>query len=108
MDDPKQNIEPELDLADEEEDETTLPDASEEAADPEQFGTGALNRLYPAKAGWVFLAIETQAEWEAAMATAGGADLLADPRFARPADRAEHDEALAALPGNLLPTRYAG
>jgi excinuclease ABC subunit C len=42
MDDPKQNIEPELDLADEEEDETTLPDASEEAGDPEHFAPGSL------------------------------------------------------------------
>ena len=42
MDDPKQNIEPELDLADEEEDETTLPEAPEETGDPEQFAQGSL------------------------------------------------------------------
>jgi excinuclease ABC subunit C len=38
MDDPKQNIEPELDLADEEEDEATLPDAG----DVEPFAPGSL------------------------------------------------------------------
>jgi excinuclease ABC subunit C len=42
MDDPKQNIEPELDLADEEEDEATLPEAAEDPADPEQFAPGSL------------------------------------------------------------------
>jgi excinuclease ABC subunit C len=42
MDDPKQNIEPELDLADEEEDEATLPDSGEEAGDLEQFAPGSL------------------------------------------------------------------
>jgi len=42
MDDPKQNIEPELDLADEEEDEATLPEAPEEAVDPERFTPGSL------------------------------------------------------------------
>jgi excinuclease ABC subunit C len=42
MDDPKQNIEPELDLADEEEDEATLPDSGEEAGEAEQFAPGSL------------------------------------------------------------------
>jgi excinuclease ABC subunit C len=42
MDDPKQNIEPELDLPDEEEDEATLPEAPEEAADPDAFAPGSL------------------------------------------------------------------
>jgi excinuclease ABC subunit C len=42
MDDPKQNIEPDVDLPDEEEDESTLPDSSEEAAEAEQFAPGSL------------------------------------------------------------------
>jgi excinuclease ABC subunit C len=42
MDDPKQNIEPELDLPDEEEDESTLPEPSEEAGEAEQFAAGSL------------------------------------------------------------------
>jgi excinuclease ABC subunit C len=42
MDDPKRNIEPELDLADEEEDEATLPEAGEEAGDPVEFAPGSL------------------------------------------------------------------
>jgi excinuclease ABC subunit C len=42
MDDPKQNIEPAVDLADEEEDEATLPDAPEEVGDAEQFAPGSL------------------------------------------------------------------
>jgi excinuclease ABC subunit C len=42
MDDPKKNIEPELDLADEEEDEQSLPEPAEEAGEPEQFAPGSL------------------------------------------------------------------
>jgi excinuclease ABC subunit C len=42
MDDPKQNIEPELDLADEEEDEQTLPEPAEEAGERAQFAPGSL------------------------------------------------------------------
>src|SRR5262249_41425422 len=42
MDDPKQNIEPELDLPDEEADEATLAESSEEAGEAEQFAPGSL------------------------------------------------------------------
>src|SRR5579871_5357800 len=42
MDDPKQNIEPELDVADEEDDEATLPEPAEEAGEAEQFAPGSL------------------------------------------------------------------
>src|SRR5262249_33910960 len=38
----KQNIEPELDLPDDEEDEATLPESAEEASDPAQFAPGSL------------------------------------------------------------------
>jgi excinuclease ABC subunit C len=42
MDDRKNNIEPELDLVEEEEDEQTLPEAPEEAGEAEQFAPGSL------------------------------------------------------------------
>jgi len=41
MDDPKKNIEPELDLPDEEDDQT-LPEAAEDAVEPEHFAPGSL------------------------------------------------------------------
>ncbi|MBZ5668082.1 MAG: GIY-YIG nuclease family protein [Acidobacteriia bacterium] len=41
MDEPKRNIEPELDLPDEEDDQT-LPDVPEETGEPEQFAPGSL------------------------------------------------------------------
>ena len=42
MDDPKQNIEPELDLPDDEDDDSTLLEPSEEAGGAEQFAPGSL------------------------------------------------------------------
>jgi excinuclease ABC subunit C len=42
MEDPKNNIEPEFDLADEDEDEPTLPEPAEEAGEPEQYAPGSL------------------------------------------------------------------
>jgi excinuclease ABC subunit C len=42
MDEPKQNIEPELDLPDEEEDEATLPEAGDESAGAVEFAPGSL------------------------------------------------------------------
>ena len=42
MDDPKQNIDPEVDLPDDEEDEATLPEPAEEASEAEPFAPGSL------------------------------------------------------------------
>ena len=62
------------------------------------FGLGALYRLYPAREGWVFLGVVTDAEWAAFCEGAGRGDLAADARFADRGARRAHD---AALRGEL-------
>src|SRR5262249_36214557 len=42
MDEPKKNIDPELDLPDEEEDEESLPEVSEDAGEAAQYAPGSL------------------------------------------------------------------
>ncbi|WP_131744907.1 CoA transferase [Frankia sp. Cppng1_Ct_nod] len=63
-------------------------------ADPDQFGFNALYRIYQARSGWVFLAVPTQAEWQIFATALGRDELVADPRFATPKDRAGNDDAL--------------
>ena len=72
--------------------------------DADVCGTGALYRLYPARTGWVFLGVLTEAEWRALCDTAGRDDLARDPRFATAEARADHDEDLAAVLGGLFAT----
>lgn len=62
---------------------------------PDQRGLHALYRMYPAASGWVLVAALTQREWEALADALGRPDLVADPRFSRPAGRAAHDGELA-------------
>src|SRR5206468_2654100 len=62
---------------------------------PEQLGLHALYRLYPAQAGWVFLAAPRQREWEALVDVLGREDLLVEPRFATVESRRVHDDDLA-------------
>jgi crotonobetainyl-CoA:carnitine CoA-transferase CaiB-like acyl-CoA transferase len=64
--------------------------------DADVYGLHALHRLYPARAGWVFLCVEGDAEWRTLCRVAGWDDLAADARFATAADRQAHDGALAA------------
>ncbi|MCE2392647.1 MAG: CoA transferase, partial [Proteobacteria bacterium] len=65
------------------------------AVDAELMGLGAGYRLYPARDGWVFLALTRQAEWERFFRAAGAGALAADPRFADPDRRRRHDAELA-------------
>jgi len=71
--------------------------------DRDAFGLGPLYRLYPARAGWVFLAVSTRSEWEGLCRVArriADVDLAADHRFATARDRERHPDALAdALTG---------
>jgi crotonobetainyl-CoA:carnitine CoA-transferase CaiB-like acyl-CoA transferase len=62
--------------------------------DSENFGTGALYRLYETADGWVFLAVTTEREWEAFVAAVGGA-LADDARFMTAAARRAADGDLA-------------
>ena len=63
--------------------------------DPALHGTSALNRLYRSQDGWVFLAAEGEASWNA-LASAGVNGLGTDARFATAEGRREHDAALTA------------
>jgi crotonobetainyl-CoA:carnitine CoA-transferase CaiB-like acyl-CoA transferase len=70
--------------------------------DADGFGLHARFRLYPARTGWVFLAVDDSEEaWQTFCSAAGCPDLAGDPRFAGAAARAAHDaelaEALTAL-----------
>jgi crotonobetainyl-CoA:carnitine CoA-transferase CaiB-like acyl-CoA transferase len=62
-------------------------------------GSSACYRLYPARAGWVFLAITCDSEWEKLCRTAGWTELGRDARFAtveaRRKRRAELEQTLA-------------
>jgi crotonobetainyl-CoA:carnitine CoA-transferase CaiB-like acyl-CoA transferase len=77
--------------------------------DADSLGLGALYRLYPARSGWVFLAVTDDDEWSALCAgiaevDGGVADLAGDERFATAAERGEHDGELAAV----LTAAFAG
>jgi crotonobetainyl-CoA:carnitine CoA-transferase CaiB-like acyl-CoA transferase len=71
--------------------------------DDDAHGLGALYRLYPARSGWVFLAVTDDDEWSALCAgvmaaTGGSTDLAGDMRFTTAEGRADHDgELVAAL-----------
>ncbi len=76
-------------------------------SDPEQYGLGALYRLYPTADGWVFLAAPRPREWEALAGAVGHAEWLDDERFASPERRRANDAALAAVISEALEAQDA-
>lgn len=84
-------------------------------ADEELYGLSALYRLYRAapaaegapKPSWIFLAVTTEREWRALVATPGLERLAAEPRFATAEARHENDAELAEALGALLLARTA-
>lgn len=79
-----------------------------ESADDQFYGLNALYRMYEAADGWVFLAAPLAGEWPAlAKAMAPYVDLHADERFAGPASRAEHDQALIDVLAPVFATKPA-
>lgn len=62
--------------------------------DADLYGLCATYRLYPAREGWVFLALATDAEFGRFCELTGALDLGADPRFATAEARRKHDSAL--------------
>jgi crotonobetainyl-CoA:carnitine CoA-transferase CaiB-like acyl-CoA transferase len=66
----------------------------------DEDGTGPLYRLYPARAGWVFLAAPLDREWDeftaALAAVTGDAGIGRDPRFGSAEARASNASELAA------------
>jgi crotonobetainyl-CoA:carnitine CoA-transferase CaiB-like acyl-CoA transferase len=66
--------------------------------DSEYYGTGAVDRVYPASGdGWVCLAVRTDAEFAALLEALELAELVTDERFASRAARAENDDELQTL-----------
>ena len=62
--------------------------------DGQQFGFGALNRLYPARDGWLLVCATRSTEWERLAEALGHPEWLADPRFATALERSSNDAAL--------------
>ena len=75
---------------------------------PDQRGLHALYRVYPARSGWIVVAAPTQDEWAALADALGRPELASDPRFARAADRAEHDADLIDELTRSFAARSAG
>jgi crotonobetainyl-CoA:carnitine CoA-transferase CaiB-like acyl-CoA transferase len=66
--------------------------------DSEYYGTGALDRVYPASGdGWVCLAVRSDAEFSALLGGLGLPEVAVDERFASSSARIENDETLQAL-----------
>ncbi len=76
-------------------------------ADSGQYGLSALHRLFRTRQGWLYLIAETQPEWEALCAAIGRPDLIHDPRFASPSERAQADDVLWELLTEALGERTA-
>jgi crotonobetainyl-CoA:carnitine CoA-transferase CaiB-like acyl-CoA transferase len=76
--------------------------------DEEYFGTHALNRVYRAAAdSWLCLSVHTEREFAALVRGLGSRELAEDARFASPAGRAAHDDALIALLSGLFTKQSA-
>ncbi len=73
--------------------------------DPDQYGYGALYRLYPvADDGWIVLCAPAENDWQRLASSLAELELATDPRFATTADRRTNDEALATV----LAAHFAG
>ena len=70
--------------------------ADRQRPDAEQYGWCSLYRLYETSDGWLCIAVLDEASWRALCTTIDRPGLVDDERFATPARRREHDEALAA------------
>lgn len=67
------------------------------AVDSDLFGLHALYRLYPCRKGWVFLAVEGDAEFASLCDALRLAGLATDARFQEAGNRKVNDHMLAAL-----------
>jgi crotonobetainyl-CoA:carnitine CoA-transferase CaiB-like acyl-CoA transferase len=74
-------------------------------ADGHLRGTGALNRFYAARDGWVFLCCPTDAEWQRLCAMLERPQWADDPRFADPATRTRFGDQLIAAIAPVLAAR---
>ena len=75
--------------------------------DAELFGLCATYRLYPAQAGWVFLALLTDAEFQRFCDLAEAPGLPRDSRFSTGTARGKHDSELAEALADVFLQRTA-
>jgi len=76
--------------------------------DEEDFGTSALDRLYPcADKTWLCLHVRTQAEFEALATALDRPNLATEQRFADAGARAAHDDELITAIGEAVAVRPA-
>jgi len=75
---------------------------AEREVDRDLYGLGALYRLYPAAEGWVFIAAPQPRDFARLSEALELPGLANDARFATPALRAQHDEALASAIGTAV------
>jgi crotonobetainyl-CoA:carnitine CoA-transferase CaiB-like acyl-CoA transferase len=76
--------------------------------DQGQHGVSALQRLYRASEGWVYLGCHNEREWRALTASLGRTQWCHDRRFGDGASRSDHDSDLADALAATLATRSAG
>jgi crotonobetainyl-CoA:carnitine CoA-transferase CaiB-like acyl-CoA transferase len=77
------------------------------AADAELVGLDPGYRLYRAAAGWLFLALTSDEEWQRAWAVLERPDLAQDQRFTTAAARADHHADLAVELAKVIAERPA-
>lgn len=75
--------------------------------DAELNGLGPLYRLYQAAEGWVFVAAPRTRDFERLCTALGISDVASDERFATPAGRVAHAEALVEALGAAIAQRKA-
>ena len=75
--------------------------------DPDYYGLNALDRLYQAQSGWVFLSVTDEDEWRNFCSETGLESLLRDPRYATAEARRTHDADLVVTLSSLFAERSA-
>ena len=75
--------------------------------DPDLFGIHALYRMYKSKEGWLFLACDTDEEWQILCRSLAREDLISNSLFSAPDSRLQNDEALIAILDSIFKTRPA-
>jgi len=69
------------------------------------LGRNATRRIYQAQDGWLFIACETETQWQSLCRVAGRTELTGDERFASPENRLKNMKDLSAI---LEPVFAAG
>ncbi len=81
--------------------------APQRIADKGQYGLSALHRLYETRQGWMYLAADTQDDWERLCVGLELPSLASDARFRERVGRRQNDEALANVLAGIFGRRAA-